>query len=136
MKKKVLIFAAVLATCLTACSFFNKESKIEDDAQLLPETILCEVELKGGSGRATVESPAEVTPSNKKVKLVWSSSHYDYMLVDSVRYDNEAPEGSNSVFTIPFSKYGSKPNTSLDGMENPILSISVEANFIVLKPTT
>lgn len=63
--------------------------------------------MEGGSGKATVESPAEVsvTGENKTVKLVWSSSHYDYMLVDGVRFDNEATPEEHSVFTIPFSQF-------------------------------
>ena len=98
MKKKIFLIAAVLATCLTACSVFIKTEETEYE---------CQVTLEGGSGRATVESPAEVVVigDEKTVKLVWSSSNYDYMLVDDVRYDNEAGADENSTFTIPFSKF-------------------------------
>lgn len=102
--KKITLIAAVLALGLTACSFFNNDNSIStsQDGQYS-----CQVTLEGGSGRATVESPAEVViaEGKKTVKLVWSSSHYDYMLVDDVRYDNEAAEGEKSVFTIPFAKF-------------------------------
>ena len=101
MKKVIYTIAAALAIFLTACSFFNKEEKTEYG------TYSCEVTLTGGSGKATVESPAEVvtSESGNTVKLVWSSSNYDYMLVDDVRYDNEADADSNSVFTIPFAEF-------------------------------
>lgn len=61
------------------------------------------VTLSGGSGKATVESPAKIKVVDGKpfVVLVWNSKNYDYMLVDDVKYLNEAPEGENSTFTIP-----------------------------------
>lgn len=64
------------------------------------------VTLTGGSGRASVESPAEITVKDGKVsaKIVWSSPYYDYMIVDGVKYDNEAKSG-NSTFTIPVSGF-------------------------------
>lgn len=71
------------------------------------KTYSCEVTMTGGSGRASVESPAEVTEEKNqiKVKLVWSSPYYDYMIVDGKKYQNEAKSGENSTFTIPFAAY-------------------------------
>lgn len=34
-------------------------------------------------------------------RLQWSSSNYDYMIVDGEKYLNESEEGRNSVFTVP-----------------------------------
>ncbi|MCH4039301.1 MAG: ABC transporter substrate-binding protein [Lachnospiraceae bacterium] len=64
------------------------------------------VTLTGGSGRASVESPAEITVKDGKIsaKIVWSSPYYDYMIVDGVKYENEAKSG-NSTFTIPVSGF-------------------------------
>ena len=61
-----------------------------------------EVSLSGGSGKATVESPAPIMEidGGYKVRLVWSSPHYDYMLVDGVKYLPVNTEG-NSEFEIP-----------------------------------
>ena len=100
MKRVIYTIAAALAILLTACSFFNKE-------EIEYGTYSCEVELAGGSGKATVESPAEVvtSESGNTVKLVWASSNYDYMIVDDIRYDNEAEANANSVFTIPFAEF-------------------------------
>lgn len=61
-----------------------------------------EVALSGGSGKASVESPARITVENgvATAVIVWSSSNYDYMKVDGVRYDLTNAEG-NSTFVIP-----------------------------------
>ena len=66
------------------------------------------VTLAGGSGKATVESPAKILSKDGKchVVLVWSSKNYDYMIVDGEKYLNEAAEGENSVFTIPVPAFG------------------------------
>lgn len=61
-----------------------------------------EVTLSGGSGRAGVESPAQMTVEDgtAMVTIVWSSSSYDYMKVDGVQYDFDGA-GGNSTFVIP-----------------------------------
>ena len=65
-------------------------------------TYTCEVTLEGGSGRATVESPAALTVADGKMTaaIVWSSPNYDYMLVDDEKYLPTNTEG-NSTFEIP-----------------------------------
>ena len=61
-----------------------------------------EVALEGGSGRASVTSPARLTVTGGEATAVieWSSSNYDYMKVDDVKYEPVNLEG-NSVFEIP-----------------------------------
>ena len=61
-----------------------------------------DVTLEGGSGRATISSPAILTVENGQAtaRIEWSSSHYDYMKVGDVQYDPVNEEG-NSVFQIP-----------------------------------
>lgn len=61
-----------------------------------------DVTISGGSGRASVESPAKLTVSGGEftATILWSSSNYDYMLVDGVQYDPVNTEG-NSTFEIP-----------------------------------
>ena len=109
MKRTNIIKAAVLLACLAACGFFIKliffsggSVKEIDDG-----IYSCQVTLEGGSGRASVTSPATVRiqEGKKSVELIWSSPNYDYMLVDDQRYDNEAAPGDNSVFTIPFEEF-------------------------------
>ncbi len=61
-----------------------------------------EVTLSGGSGRATVESPAKVvvTDGTATATIVWSSPNYDYMLVNGNKYTPVKTKG-NSTFEIP-----------------------------------
>ena len=67
----------------------------------------CEVTLEGGSGRATVDSPAALTVADGKMTatIVWSSPNYDYMIVDGEKYLPTNTEG-NSTFEIPVSDLG------------------------------
>ena len=67
----------------------------------------CEVMLEGGSGRATVDSPAALTVADGKMTatIVWSSPNYDYMIVDGEKYLPTNTEG-NSTFEIPVSALG------------------------------
>lgn len=62
----------------------------------------CAVTLEGGSGRATVESPAALTVADGAMTatIVWSSPNYDYMLIDGEKYLPINTEG-NSTFEIP-----------------------------------
>ncbi len=60
------------------------------------------VTLTGGTGRASVKSPATIKVSGDECTAVieWSSPHYDYMIVDGQRYEPVNTDG-NSVFEIP-----------------------------------
>ena len=64
------------------------------------------VTLTGGTGRASVSSPAKITVQDGKMTatIIWSSKNYDYMLVDGVRYDAEIKE-NHSVFEIPVAEF-------------------------------
>lgn len=61
-----------------------------------------EVTLEGGSGRASVTSPAAVKVEKgvATVTLVWGSANYDYMIVEGEKYLPVNTEG-NSTFEIP-----------------------------------
>lgn len=63
-----------------------------------------EVALEGGSGRASVQSPAALTVENGEMtaKIIWSSKNYDLMIVDGTEY-TPAYENDLSVFEIPVS---------------------------------
>ena len=60
-----------------------------------------EVSLQGGSGKATVASPAKLSVADGKIQaeIEWSSSHYDYMEVEGREYYPINKEG-NSLFLI------------------------------------
>ena len=61
-----------------------------------------EIVFAGGSGRASVASPALLTVSGGtcNARIEWSSPNYDYMKMDGVQYFPVNTEG-NSVFLIP-----------------------------------
>ncbi len=61
-----------------------------------------ELTMEGGSGRASIQSPAQITVADGAVTatLEWSSPNYDYMLVNGEKYLPVNTEG-NSVFEVP-----------------------------------
>lgn len=65
-----------------------------------------DVVLEGGSGRASVTSPAEleVFDGRAVATLVWSSSNFDYMVVNGKRYVPVNKTG-DSTFVIPVTVY-------------------------------
>ena len=66
------------------------------------EEYLVNVVLEGGSGRATVKSPAKLSIQGDAMTatIVWSSSNYDKMVVDGKEYPPVSTEGG-STFEIP-----------------------------------
>ncbi len=74
------------------------------DLGLADGTYTADVALAGGSGRASVESPAQLTvkDGNVTAKIVWSSKNYDYMKVGDIKYD-AVIEDEHSTFEIPVS---------------------------------
>ena len=68
-----------------------------------------EVELGGGSGKASVQSPAALQMENGQaiVTVVWGSSNYDYMRLGEEKLLPVNTEG-NSTFEIPVSVFDRK----------------------------
>ena len=94
--KKLILIALAIALVLAFASCGKKEKGITDG------TYMVDVTLSGGSGKATIESPAKLVVSGDTMTatIVWSSTHYEYMEIDGVRYDRITPEGQ-STFEIP-----------------------------------
>ena len=82
-------------------SIRNAEPKAETEVPA-DGAYTCKVTLAGGSGKASVESPAVLTVADGKMTatIVWSSPNYDYMIVDGEKYLPTNTEG-NSTFEIP-----------------------------------
>ena len=76
-----------------------ESANIPNDA-FVPRQI--DVTMEGGTGRASIASPAQITYKDGKnyAQIVWSSPHYSYMLVDGTEYLPVNTEG-NSTFIIP-----------------------------------
>ena len=84
-------------------SIRNAQPKTEEAAETPADgEYSVNVTLEGGSGRATVESPAALTVADGKMTAVilWSSPNYDYMIVDGEKYLPTNTE-CNSTFEIP-----------------------------------
>lgn len=85
---------SVLCICVlfTACA----------EKELTDGTYKIGVTLTGGSGRASVESPAKVVIHNGTATaiIVWSSPFYEYMMIGDVRYEPIQEKG-NATFEIP-----------------------------------
>ena len=62
-----------------------------------------EVNMTGGSGRASISSPTLliVREGRAYARLIWSSTYYDYMIVEGETYHNLTTDGGPSVFEIP-----------------------------------
>ena len=94
----------------------NAEPKAEQAAEIPTDgTYTAAVVLEGGSGRATVESPAALTVAEGKMTatIVWSSPNYDYMIVDGEKYLPTNTEG-NSTFEIPVAALGTPLTVTAD----------------------
>ena len=65
-------------------------------------TYTIELTMEGGSGRASIQSPAQLAIADgaATATLEWSTPNYDYMLVNGEKYLPVNTEG-NSVFEVP-----------------------------------
>ena len=94
---RTLLCLLLVMTVMTSCG--NQGVTSADTSA--SGTKMVDITMEGGSGKAHILSPVEVTETDGKLtaKLVWSSSNYDYMIVGGTRYENENP-GRASTFTI------------------------------------
>ena len=101
MKQKLLSLAAAcligIGTMGCVCQAAGMEIDREDGEYSI------QVDLEGGSGKATVTSPTILTVKDGQAyaQIQWSSSNYDYMIVDGEKYLPTNEEGMNSVYEIP-----------------------------------
>ena len=73
-----------------------------DMSALADGSYTIELTMEGGSGRASIQSPAQLAIAGgaATATLEWSSPNYDYMLVNGEKYLPVNTEG-NSVFEVP-----------------------------------
>lgn len=76
------------------------------DLGLADGSYTVEVAFAGGSGKSHIESPVTITVAEGKAvaTVVWSSSKYDYMVVDGTQYDVLTTE-PGSTFEIPVAAF-------------------------------
>lgn len=96
-------------------AFSEARYKTVEDLGLNDGMYIVSVTLDGGSGRVSVESPASIVVADgcAVATIVWSSSNYDYMIVDGEKYlplDGE----ETSTFEIPVTGFDYKMPVSAD----------------------
>lgn len=94
MKKHIAVFLGLLILAIAVSGCGQKE--------ITDGVYTADVVLTGGSGRASVESPAKIVIADGKITatVIWSSPFYEYMMVGETRYDPIQQEG-NATFEIP-----------------------------------
>ena len=98
MRKIFAVFAAFIC-CLSIWTYTPEAFTLDkEDGEYS-----IQVDLEGGSGKASVTSPTLITVQDGAVTahIQWSSSNYDYMIVDGKKYLPVNEEGGNSEFEIP-----------------------------------
>ena len=104
-KKISILFSLIAVLCVTSCASqgvtFVNQTNVEEQVSSVKETYLIDIGFEGGTGKAFIESPVEVTSVDGDLSavFVWSGVNYDYMIVNGIRYDNENP-GGPSTFTV------------------------------------
>ena len=105
----VALFAMLLGLCLGcgqtgvgAISSSAAASSAASTAGYADGEYEIDVSLEGGTGRASVQSPAKLVVEDGAMTLtiIWSSSNYDLMIVDGVEYLPVTVDGG-STFEIP-----------------------------------
>ena len=83
-----LLCIMLLLAILTGCGASDTKEALKDGSYTVY------VKLLGGTGKASVASPASVSVEDGQAyaQIVFSSKHYDYMLVDGVKYMDESVE--------------------------------------------
>ena len=102
----IFLLTGVCPIPLYAARTVAASANAENDADIFDLTdgeYAIDVTMTGGSGKATIQSPTLLTLNDgiAYATITWSSSNYDYMIVDGQKYLNESEEDANSRFMIP-----------------------------------
>ena len=94
MKKRIFCLLGIFILLLTACS--TAETPTSDGQYTI------DVKLSGGSGKATIATPAMMTIRDGRytATIVWSSPFYEWVKIGDVQYLPIQEEG-NATFEIP-----------------------------------
>lgn len=103
------------ADSLSADAFADGYITTAESLGLADGEYTAEVTLEGGSGKASVQSPAKLTISGGKVtaEIIWSSNKYDYMVVAGEKIEPVSVE-EFSVFEIPVTGFDYKMPVKAD----------------------
>ena len=96
MKKILLGVLLALGCCVSAAIpvLASEQPAVSESLSLEDGEYAIDVTMTGGSGKATVQSPTllTVTDGVAYASITWSSTNYDYMIVDGQKYLNESGE--------------------------------------------
>ena len=114
IRAMAILFLTVVLFCPVLVVAAGGEEGLETDMEDGEYSI--QVDLEGGSGKASVTSPTLMIVKNGRMyaQLQWSSSNYDYMIVNGKKLLNESEEGRNSVFTVPITVLDDKMEVIAD----------------------
>ena len=113
MKKKITWLLAAAFTGIVVFSGVCQADGMSVDKEDGEYSI--QVDLEGGSGKASVTSPTILTVEDGKAyaQIQWSSSNYDYMIVDGEKYEPVNKDG-NSTFEIPVTVFDAEMEVTAD----------------------
>ena len=105
MIRKTILLITFVLFIMSVTSYASQEVTSESDQidrYQEDDGFLVDILFEGGSGKAYIESPVQITVTEDGLvaEFVWSSVNYDYMIVDGIRYENENP-GGPSTFHVP-----------------------------------
>lgn len=122
LRKIYLVIMVCLMTVIFAGCGKSNESLSDGE-------YIVEFTTEGGTGKATMTSPAKLTVSDGEqyLELVWTSKNYDYMVVEGITYYNENV-GGNSTFTVKVSDL-KKPLTVIG--DTTAMSTPHEIEYII-----
>ena len=111
--RKIFAVLAALICCLSVWTSVPAAQAFTLDKEDGEYSI--QVELEGGSGKASVTSPTLITVQDGAVTahIQWSSSNYDYMIVDGEKYEPVNKDG-NSTFEIPVTVFDAEMEVTAD----------------------
>ena len=113
MKRKLSSLIAAVFIGIGAFSCICQAAGMDIDKEDGEYSI--QVDLEGGSGKASVTSPTlfTVKDGNGYAQIQWSSSNYDYMIVDGEKYEPVNKDG-NSTFEIPVTVFDAEMEVTAD----------------------
>lgn len=97
------------SSSLPAEAFKNGAGQTVESLGLADGEYTAAASVEGGSGKAKIQSPAKIKIENGQAfaEVIWSSSSYDYMVVNGERYEN-LNAGGSSTFMIPIGGFDCK----------------------------
>lgn len=112
----VMVFAItfILFSVFSGLNYAETQNISSDNITPPPDgNYTIEAVLKGGSGRVSIESPVRITVSSGNITatFIWTSSFYEYMLVEGQKYlpESRDKEKGTTTFRIPLKTIESFP---------------------------